>query len=63
VRAAITDRAITSVSFQFVRHNDVNETVPCAFAAERAEFDDIAMRSAAYDTQLTPCRNEVVVAL
>jgi poly-gamma-glutamate capsule biosynthesis protein CapA/YwtB (metallophosphatase superfamily) len=63
VRAAITDRAITGVSFQFVRHNEANETVPCALAAERLEFDDIAMRSGKFDTQLAPHRDEVVVAL
>jgi poly-gamma-glutamate capsule biosynthesis protein CapA/YwtB (metallophosphatase superfamily) len=63
VRAAITDRAITGVRFQFVRHNNANETVPCALAAERVELDDIAKRSAEFDTQLTLHRDEVVVAL
>ena len=42
VRATITDRAIADVGFQFVRHNDRNETVPCRLAEEAAELDDIA---------------------
>ena len=42
VRASIADRAIDGVSFQFVRHNDRNETVPCALADEGTELDDIS---------------------
>ena len=41
VRAAVTDSAITGTGFQFVRHNDRNETVPCRLADEAAELDDI----------------------
>jgi poly-gamma-glutamate capsule biosynthesis protein CapA/YwtB (metallophosphatase superfamily) len=63
VRASVSGRAITGVGFQFVRHNDANETVPCALAAERTEFDDIASRSAAYGTRLVPHGDEVVVGL
>lgn len=63
VRAAITGRTISDVSFQFVRHNDANETVPCALAAERPEFDDIARRSAEYGTRLTPRHDTVQIAL
>jgi poly-gamma-glutamate capsule biosynthesis protein CapA/YwtB (metallophosphatase superfamily) len=62
-RASVTGRAITGVSFRFVRHNDENETVPCALAAERAEFDDIATRSAVYGTRLAAQGDEVSVAL
>jgi poly-gamma-glutamate synthesis protein (capsule biosynthesis protein) len=63
VRASVSDRTLTDVSFQFVRHNDRNETVPCALATERAEFDDIATRSAVYETRLLPRGDEVDVAL
>ena len=63
VRAAITGRAISGVSFQFVRHNDGNETVPCSLAAELAEFDDISQRSATYGTRLTPLGDAAQVEL
>jgi poly-gamma-glutamate synthesis protein (capsule biosynthesis protein) len=63
VRAAITGRAISGVSFQFVRHNDRNETVPCALADERAELDDIMQRSAEYGTSLSPRGDAVRVGL
>ena len=63
VRAAITGRAISGVSFQFVRHNDRNETVPCALADERAELDDIMQRSAEYGTSLSPRGDHVRVGL
>jgi poly-gamma-glutamate capsule biosynthesis protein CapA/YwtB (metallophosphatase superfamily) len=63
VRAAITGRAISGVSFQFVRHNDRNETVPCALADERAELDDIMQRSAEYGTSLSRRGDAVRVGL
>lgn len=63
LRAKVTDRAIDSVSFQFVRHNDGNETIPCRLADERAEFADIATRSAEYGTHLTELGDQVLVAL
>jgi poly-gamma-glutamate capsule biosynthesis protein CapA/YwtB (metallophosphatase superfamily) len=63
VRAAITGRAISGVSFQFVRHNDRNETVPCALADERAELDDIMQRSVEYGTSLSPRGDAVRVGL
>jgi poly-gamma-glutamate synthesis protein (capsule biosynthesis protein) len=63
VRASITNRAITGASFQFVRHNEANETVPCALSAERAELADIEARSAACHTRLIPRLDEVEVEL
>ncbi len=48
VDATIAGRAIASVGFRFVRHNDRNETVPGRPADERAELDDIRARSAPY---------------
>jgi poly-gamma-glutamate capsule biosynthesis protein CapA/YwtB (metallophosphatase superfamily) len=53
VRAIVTQRTISTVGFQFVRHNDGNETVLCRLADERAEFDDIQKRSAACGTVIT----------
>jgi hypothetical protein len=63
VRAGIAESAISDVSFQFVRHNDRNETVPCALAAETEEFDDIMSRSAEFGTSLAPRMDEVRIAL
>ncbi len=62
VRATITDRAISRVSFGFVRHNERNETVPCRLADEREELADIRTRSAAYGTRLLEHDDEVTVA-
>jgi hypothetical protein len=47
--------------FQFVRHNDRNETVPCSLADEAAELDDIVRRSAPYGTRLTAHGDTVLV--
>jgi poly-gamma-glutamate capsule biosynthesis protein CapA/YwtB (metallophosphatase superfamily) len=38
---------VADARFRFVRHNDANETVPCALAAEGATFDRLAAKSAA----------------
>jgi poly-gamma-glutamate synthesis protein (capsule biosynthesis protein) len=62
-RATITNRAISGVSFQFVRHNDANETVPCTLAAEQAELADISTRSMECNTRLTPRGDAVEVEL
>ena len=61
VRATISDRAIASVGFQFIRHNDRNQTVTCRLAEEAAELDDIRTRSALYGTRLIERGDEVVI--
>jgi poly-gamma-glutamate capsule biosynthesis protein CapA/YwtB (metallophosphatase superfamily) len=38
---------ISDARFRFVRHNDKNETVPCALVAEGATFDRLAAKSSA----------------
>jgi poly-gamma-glutamate synthesis protein (capsule biosynthesis protein) len=38
---------VRDARFRFVRHNDCNETVPCALAAEGAAFDRLAAKSEA----------------
>jgi poly-gamma-glutamate capsule biosynthesis protein CapA/YwtB (metallophosphatase superfamily) len=63
VRASVADRAVGEVSFQFVRHDDRNETVPCALAAEAEEFADIKSRSAEFGTVLVPRMDEVRIEL
>ena len=54
---------LTGASFRFVRHNDRNETVPCALAAEQSELDDITTRSTAFGTRLTVSGNDVRIEL
>jgi poly-gamma-glutamate synthesis protein (capsule biosynthesis protein) len=61
VRASIANHTIERVSFQFVRHNDRNETTPCALAVEGTELDDIVRRSQPYGTCLVPDGDEVFV--
>lgn len=60
LRATITDRAIAEASFQFVRHTDRNETVPCRLADERTELADIIAHSMSYGTRFVE-RGDVVV--
>jgi poly-gamma-glutamate synthesis protein (capsule biosynthesis protein) len=62
VRAGITGRTLEQVSFQFVRHNAANETVPCSLAEEAAELDDIMRRSEPYGTRFTKDGDEVLVS-
>jgi len=61
VRAEVGRSGVTGTSFQFVRHNDANETVLCALANERAAFDDLARRSDALGAKLTAGGDEVLV--
>jgi len=62
-RITFEGSAVTGATFQFVRHNKNNETVPCALANERATLEDIAKRSAPFGTKLTPQGDQVRVAL
>ncbi|HSQ05389.1 MAG TPA: CapA family protein [Burkholderiales bacterium] len=62
-RITLDDRKVTGASFQFVRHNQNNETVPCALAKEQAELADIAKRSAPFGTKLTPQGDQVRIEL
>jgi poly-gamma-glutamate synthesis protein (capsule biosynthesis protein) len=63
VRAEVDRSGIRSAAFQFVRHNDANETTLCALADEQAELADIRARSDVYGTQLTAEGDWVSVAL
>jgi poly-gamma-glutamate capsule biosynthesis protein CapA/YwtB (metallophosphatase superfamily) len=63
VRATVGARGIAGVTFQFVRHNDRNETVPCDMSKEAGEFADIAGRSAPFGTKFVTEGNQVRVAL
>jgi hypothetical protein len=56
--ATISGRGVELVRFRFVRHNDRNETVPCALADEAAELREIVARSADFGTRVTPHGDE-----
>jgi poly-gamma-glutamate synthesis protein (capsule biosynthesis protein) len=53
VRIALDDKRIEKVSFQFVRHNENNETLLRSLAEEAEMFEKIAERSARFGTRLT----------
>jgi hypothetical protein len=63
VRASAGWAGIERVAFQFMRHNDRNETVPCDMANEAEELADIVTRSAPFGTRFVTDGNEVRVEL
>jgi len=58
-RLKFDGRKVESATFQFVRHNDANESVLCALAQEQATLEDIRGRSAKFGTRLTPQGDQV----
>src|SRR5438477_1833296 len=52
-RVEIRPAGVAAAAFRFVRHNAVNETVPCALAAEGATFDRLVAKSNARGATLT----------
>lgn len=62
-RLGIDGGAIENASFQFVRHNDNNETVLCSLSAEQDTLREIAQGSKIYGTCLEPRGDEVIVDL
>ena len=62
-RLKFDGRKVESATFQFVRHNDANESVLCALAQEQATLEDIRQRSAKFGTQLTPQGDQVAFSL
>jgi poly-gamma-glutamate capsule biosynthesis protein CapA/YwtB (metallophosphatase superfamily) len=63
VRAAASKQGIEGVTFQFVRHNDANETFPCDMSKEAEELGEIITRSATFGTKLVTDGNQVRVVL
>jgi len=63
VRAMASRQGIEDVTFQFVRHNEANETVPCDMGKEAGELADIVKRSAPFGTKLVTEGDEVRVAV
>ena len=61
VEAALDKKGLRDVGFRFVRHNDANETVPCALADEGESFGELAKRSAQHGAKLS-ARGERVLA-
>ncbi len=59
--ASIAGSGVTRLRFRFVRHNDRNQTVPCALADEAAELGDIIERSTQWGTRLTRHGDEVEI--
>ncbi len=58
-RVAFEDKTLASATFQFVRHNEANETVPCALENERATLYDLTRRSVPFGTRLAPQGDQV----
>ena len=63
VRASWDRRQLERVTFQFVRHDERNRTVPCTLANEGPAFDEIARRSADLGAQLAAQGDEVWIDL
>jgi poly-gamma-glutamate synthesis protein (capsule biosynthesis protein) len=61
VRAAVERDGVKRTTFQFVRHNDRNETVLCPLAGEQAAFTNLAQRSARMGARLSADGDEIVV--
>jgi poly-gamma-glutamate capsule biosynthesis protein CapA/YwtB (metallophosphatase superfamily) len=55
-------RRLTRVAFEFVRHNDANETYITPLSDEEAEYADIERRSRELGARLTREGHEVVVS-
>jgi poly-gamma-glutamate capsule biosynthesis protein CapA/YwtB (metallophosphatase superfamily) len=61
VRAEVERDGLKRAVFQFVRHNERNETVLCALADERTAFEDLKQRSAQMGARLSAQGDEVLV--
>jgi poly-gamma-glutamate synthesis protein (capsule biosynthesis protein) len=60
-RITLEGNSVAKAAFQFVRHNDDNETVLCRMQDETDAFADIARRSARFNTRLELEKDEAVV--
>lgn len=60
-RVSLEGRDPVRASFEFVRHNDRNETVICDLAQEQAALDALRGRSAAFNTALRVDGNHAVL--
>ncbi len=62
-RIAFDGKSIKNATFQFVRHNDANESVLCKLAQEQATLEDIRQRSAKLGAKLAPQGDQVALSL
>jgi poly-gamma-glutamate synthesis protein (capsule biosynthesis protein) len=62
-RIGASRNGVETATFQFVRHNDRNETYLCRLADEAEALGEIAKASAAYGTRFVPEGDEVRVEL
>ena len=62
-RLTLDGKKVQNATFQFVRHNDANETVLCSLAQEKATLEDIKRRSAPFGTELTTHGDQVAISL
>lgn len=62
-RLEIEKRKLRSAAFQFVRHNQANETVPCVLANEQPVLADMVARSARLGVKLEPRGDQVFFGL
>ena len=60
-RVTLNGRELDSASFEFVRHNEHNETVICDMAHERAAVTALQQRSAAFGTAIRIDGNRAVL--
>lgn len=62
-RLQFEGRKLTRATYQFVRHNDNNNTVLCSLANEEEAYNDIVKRSEPYGTTFTKDGDQVVIGL
>ncbi len=62
-RVTLDAGRVTGASFQFVRHNAKNETVPCKLADEQDTLADIQKRSEPFGAKLVARGDDVEIAL
>ena len=62
-RITVDGKAVKGATFQFVRHNDQNETVLCKLADEQETLKEIADASKVYGVTLTTKGDEVAISL
>lgn len=60
-RAEMDGRTCKRAAFEFVRHNDANETVICDLAKEQATLEALRTRSAAFGTTIEAEGNQCVL--
>jgi poly-gamma-glutamate synthesis protein (capsule biosynthesis protein) len=62
-RIAFDGKAVKHATFQFVRHNDANESVLCKLAQEQSTLEDIRQRSEKFGAKLVAQGDQVALQL